>query len=327
MAPRIRIPSHLSRPLRCGALVPRYEAAIRTASTAAAATTSPAQSIDPITAASYSQLASHHPTQPPSFRSPEARRSQLLRQYTSIVRTSPLMVFLQHNNLLSTEWVAIRRELVTALRKLDERLISEGRTGVPPLADLVKLQIVQTRIFDAALRIVDYFDPKAAGVADGEPTHDLSRAAHDVVFRKKGKHDLSPILAGPIAVLTFPVVSPEHLKAALSVLAPKEMGFPAPTRKANPGWHEPSVQDGLRKLMVLATRVDGRVFDTEETKWVGSIEGGLDGLRAQLVYALQSVGAGLTSTLEGAAKSLWLTMESRRSVLEEEQKGGEKKEE
>ena len=54
--------------------------------------------------------------------------------------------------------------------------------------------------------------------------------------------------------------------------------------------------------------------------WVGGIDGGLDALRAQLVYLLQSAGMGLTSALEGAGKSLWLTMESRRSVLEEESK-------
>jgi large subunit ribosomal protein L10 len=48
------------------------------------------------------------------------------------------------------------------------------------------------------------------------------------------------------------------------------------------------------------------------------------------VYLLQSAGLGLTTALEGASKSLWLTMESRRSVMEEEQNGpkeGEKKEE
>jgi large subunit ribosomal protein L10 len=53
---------------------------------------------------------------------------------------------------------------------------------------------------------------------------------------------------------------------------------------------------------------------------VGGIEGGLDGLRAQLVYLLQSMGAGVTNTLESAAKNLYFTMESRRTMLEEEGK-------
>jgi hypothetical protein len=117
------------------------------------------------------------------------------------------------------------------------------------------------------------------------------------------------------------------MKAALSILTPKESGFAAPTRKGNPDYHDPTVQNGLQKINLLAARVDGKVFDINETKWVGSIEGGIDGLRAQLIMALQSVGSSVTSTLEGAGKSLYLTLESRRSVLEEEQKPeGEKSE-
>jgi ribosomal protein L10 len=117
------------------------------------------------------------------------------------------------------------------------------------------------------------------------------------------------------------------MKAALSILTTKEAGFPAPTRKGNPDYHDATVQLGLQKLNLLGARVDGKVFDIAETKWVGSIEGGMDGLRSQLVMALQSMGSSITSTLEGAGKSLYFTMESRRSVLEDEQKGeGEKSE-
>jgi large subunit ribosomal protein L10 len=271
----------------------------------------------------------HH--QPPSYRRPEARRSQLLRQYTSLIRTSPLMVLFQHNNLRSVEWTAIRRELTQALRKVDEQQAPEGRLGRPFLSSHAKLQIVQTNVFEVALRIVEYFRPErkapaAAGrqLQDADNlaatvAHDLSRTAHDAVIRMKGKHELSALLVGPLMVLSFPYVSPEHLKAALSILAPKTIGFPAPTRRASPSYRESTVQDGLQKLMFLAARVDGRVLDTEETKWVGGIDGGMDGLRSQLVMALQSMGASITNALEGAGKSLYLTLESRRSVLEEEE--------
>lgn len=240
------------------------------------------------------------------------------------------MVLFQHNNLKSIEWTAIRRELVQALRKVDEQQASEGRSTIP-LASQAKLQVIQTSIFEVALRIVDHFNPEsvAGKNATGEEDvllHDLSRTVHSAVRHLKGKHELAPVLSGPLAVLSLPNVSPEHLKAALSVLAPKASGFSAPSRKANPGYHELTVQDGLQKLMLVAARVDGQVFDLEGTKWVGSIEGGLDGLRAQLVHALQAIGGGVTSTLEGASKSLYLTMESRRSVLEDEQKGGDNKE-
>jgi hypothetical protein len=79
----------------------------------------------------------------------------------------------------------------------------------------------------------------------------------------------------------------------------------------------------LQKLSLLAARVDGQVFDVDQTKWVGSIEGGMDGLRSQLIMALQSMGSSITNALEGAGKSLYFTLESRRSVLEDEQKGPE----
>lgn len=271
----------------------------------------------------------------------------MLRQYTSLIRTTPLMVFFQHNNLKSVEWVGIRRELNQAMQKVDEKIASEGRTA-PALAPHIKLQIVQTSIFEVALRVVEYFRPDKTAIAAGKSpsandpatqtsaeinlagsrddpslSHDLSRAAHDAVADLKGKHELSTLLLGPVALLSIPQVSPEHMKAALQVLAPKQAGFPAPTRRANPSWHEGTVQDGLKKVNLIAARVDGSVFDIDQTKWVGSIEGGIDGLRSQLVMALQSMGSSLTNALDGAGKSLYFTLENRKSVLEEEQKGPE----
>ncbi|KAK2791141.1 hypothetical protein FQN52_005097 [Onygenales sp. PD_12] len=331
MPPRLRLSvSRLSHPLRHEAVIyPRRYAA--TAAAATASSTSPS-----ISQKSKSKSAPPPPptvsSQPPSHRRPEFRKSQLHRQYTSLLRTTPLILLFQHNNIQSVEWSGIRRELVKALRKVDEAQAAAGRSE-PPIADLIKLQIIQTSIFEAALRVVDFFRPgetqpsrfaqiRGKG-ADPNLTHDLSRTAYAAVLDKKGKHDLSDILIGPIAVLTLPHVSPEHLKAALSILAPKSPQFPAPGRKANPGLYELPVQAGLQKLMLLAARVEGKVFDLDQTRWVGGIEGGMTGLRSQLVSLLQGAGASLTSTLEGAGKSLYLTLESRRTVLEEEQKGPE----
>ena len=76
--------------------------------------------------------------------------------------------------------------------------------------------------------------------------------------------------------------------------------------------------------MLLAARVEGRVFDVEGARWVGGIEGGIGGLRAKLVAMLQGVGAGVTSTLEAAGRSLWVTVEGRRGMLEEEEEKGGK---
>lgn len=335
MRPRLRLSSgRVSQSFRGQRPRCQHEiviAARSVSSAAAAASGTPAPSIDQMTSPRLS-IARYPPSQPPSHRNPEYRRSQLLRQYTSIIRTSPLIVFFQHDNLRSVEWTAIRRELGNALQKVDDQMAAQGR-NISPLAPLIKLQIIQTSIFEVALRIVEHFRPEkakssgelpgASGLRDDPSlTHDLSRTAHDAVRHMKGKHELTPVLVGPVAIISIPHVSPEHMKAALSILAPQESGFAAPRRKANPTYYELDVQNGLQKLSILAARVDGKVFDLDQTKWIGSIEGGMDGLRSQLVMALQSMGASITNALEDAGKSLYLTLESRRSVLEEEQKGG-----
>ncbi|KAK3306844.1 uncharacterized protein B0T15DRAFT_155280 [Chaetomium strumarium] len=284
------------------------------------------------------------PTKPPSARPSDTRKSQLLRTYTALLRSTPLILIFQHNNLTAVEWAAVRRELRIALNG-----VSTPGTGSAEIAETTQLQVIRTRIFDVALKIVEFHDPSkvaptTASTLSGEKiqvvyNHDLSPAAYDAV-KAATKGDaplpnstayaqLSPLLVGPMAILTLPAVSPTHLAAALSVLCPSPPAFPPPSKKKSPGYHEPIAQSGLQKLMLVGGRIEGKVFDLEGVKWVGGIEGGLDSLRAQLVYMLQSAGLGLTSALEGASKSLWLTMESRRSVLEEEQNGGkegEKKE-
>nr|OQO29326.1 hypothetical protein B0A51_02902 [Rachicladosporium sp. CCFEE 5018]OQO29876.1 hypothetical protein B0A51_02328 [Rachicladosporium sp. CCFEE 5018] len=253
----------------------------------------------------------HYPqTQPPAYKPPHYRKSQLHRQYQSLLRSTPLMLLFQHNNLKSVEWMGIRRELATAFAKADTELGVEQGVG-----EGSKVQIVQTGIFASALKVVEFWDPLG-----GEAAHGLSAEAHKAAKRNaKLRHGLEPLLSGPIAVLTFPNVSPAHVKAALSILAPSKQ-FPAPKRRANPGYYEAGVQNGLQKLMFLGARVEGKVFDAEGTKWVGSIEGGMMGLRGQLVAMLQSLGGSLTSTLEAAGRSLYVTVEGRRMALEEEAK-------
>lgn len=254
------------------------------------------------------------------------------------------MLLFQHNNLKSIEWMGIRRELAMALQKVDGSRAAEGR-GDADLAEGVKIQIIQTGIFAAALRIVEYFrpdlQPQAQSHLPSDPatqssisianvlpspddpklSHGLSRAAHDAVMDKKLAHALSPLLSGPLVAVTLPTVSPQHLKAVLSILSPSPPNFPAPSRRLNPGYHDITVQNGIQKLLLLGARVQGKVFDVEGTKWVGSIEGGLDGLRGQLVAMLSSVGAGVTNTLESAGRNLYFTVEGRRGMLEDEQKG------
>ena len=273
-------------------------------------------------------------TQPPSARLPDVRKSQLLRAYTATLRSTPLLLVLQHSNLTAVEWSAVRRELHLALARVPPPAAAPGLEPPVDIAGSVQLQVVRTGIFKVALRIVEFFDASAAAAAPGQPkvyTHDLSEAAYAATSKRvlqsmeipetSTYRQLSPLLVGPLAILKFPAISPAHLSAALSVLAPSPPEFPAPPRRTSPGYYEPTFQNAVKKLLLVGGRIEGDVFDVDGVKWVGGIDGGLDGLRAQLVALLQSAGMGLTSTLEGASKNLWLTVESRRSVLEEQEKG------
>ena len=240
--------------------------------------------------------------------------------------------------------MAIRRELAKALQKVDEDLAKNGDNSY--ISGGIKMQIVRTGIFASAVKVVEFWDPDLVVSAqvvepidpatatskstsgttgnkyDPSLRHGLSAKAHSVATSasQKRRHGLEPLLSGPLAILSFPSVSPQHLKAALQILSPSPPNFPAPRRKVNPAYHEPSVQNGLQKLLLLAARVEGKVFDTEGTKWVGGIDGGLDGLRGQLAAMLSGVGAQVTGTLEAASRTLYVTMEGRRGMLEEEEK-------
>ncbi|CZR62075.1 related to ribosomal protein YmL11 precursor, mitochondrial [Phialocephala subalpina] len=330
MPPRIHPPS------RAIASILKCKQPLRARHYATAAAITPAASHEQMIHSSP-PIARFPSTQPPSYKPPEFRKSQLLRQYASLLRSTPLMLLFQHNNLKSQEWVGLRRELTKALRKVDEARVAAGHAS-EPLADGIKIQIIQTGIFAAALRIVEFYKPDSqlstldpTDPATPSPatlplyndglTHTLSAAAHEAVVDTRTAHALAPLLSGPLMLLTFPNVSPQHMKAAMSILAPSAPDFPAPTRRANPGWHDPGVQSGLQKLLLLGARVEGKVFDVDGTKWVGKIEGGLDGLRAQLVAMLQGAGAAVTNTLESAGRSLYFTVEGRRTMLEDEEKG------
>lgn len=279
------------------------------------------------------------PSQPPSHKSADVSKSQLLRQYQSLLRSSPLILMFQHNNLKAAELLGIRRELAWAMQRVDEELAKNG--GNEHIGSFTRFQIVQTRMFAVALKVVEFWNPKfdqgpsvahptdpktatSTPIADVKGnsedfTHGLSERAYRAVKRSKRKHGLEPLFAGPLATLVLPSVSPQHLKAALSILSPSPK-TPAPKRRTNPTYHEPAVQSGLQKLMLLGARVEGKVFDFEGARWIATIDGGLDGLRAQLVSILQGAAAGLATTLESTGRNLYMTVEGRRGMLEEEEK-------
>lgn len=232
--------------------------------------------------------------------------------------------------------MSVRRELQFSLEKVDKDLSTS-------LAPAIKIQAVQTGIFESALLVADYYHPKehraafqphptdpstqsSAQLANHKPdpsdptlTHYLSRTAHSAASSHKKTHPLRNLLCCPLAAVSFPSVSPEHMRAALSILAPKAPTFAAPTRRVNPGYYDPNVQQAVQKLMFLGARVEGRVFDNEGARSVGAIEGGMEGLRGQLVRILGEMGAGVTQALEGMGRSLWVTLEYRRENMQEEE--------
>lgn len=269
------------------------------------------------------------PTKPASARPVETRKSQLIRTYTSLLRTTPLILLFQHSNLTAVEWAAVRRELGKALAAVPLPNAAPGENPVD-IAPLVQLQVLRTNMLDVALKIVEFYNPEVAAAASttarstrGPLVHDLSEAAYQAVKDTKIPEDsayaqIQPLLVGPISALVMPAVSPAHVAAALSILAPVPGKIPAPTRRKNPGYHDPTCQSGLAKLLLVGGRIEGKVFDQAGVNWVGGIEGGMDGLRAQLVGILQGAGLGITTTLEGGSKSLWLALEGRKGQLEDE---------
>ncbi|KAM3499328.1 hypothetical protein MY10362_007399 [Beauveria mimosiformis] len=268
-------------------------------------------------------------TKPPSARPAETRKSQLIRTYTSLLRTTPLVLFFQHSNLTAVEWAAVRRELKKAVSAVPSTIA--GPDGQPiDISDSVQLQVLRTNMFDVALKIVEFYNPEAAAALGptartwrGPITHDLSEAAYQAIHKaevtsESAYSQIEPLMVGPLAALVMPAVSPTHLAAALSILSSTPGSFPAPTRKKSPGYHDPVCQNGLAKLTLVGGRIEGKVFDQAGVNWVGGISGGLDGLRAQLVHILQSAGLGITTTLEGGSKNLWLALEGRKEQLKEE---------
>jgi ribosomal protein L10 len=239
--------------------------------------------------------------------------------------------------LTAVEWAAVRRELKKAINAVAP-LASSPDTEPVDVASNIQLQVLRTNMLNVAFKIVELYDPEAAAslaktarTTRGALVHDLSEAAYEAIRNTPVPQDstyaqIEPLMVGPIAALTLPAVSPAYLAAALSVLSPVPGKFPAPTRRKNPGYHDPTCQNALAKLVLVGGRIEGKVFDQSGVNWVGGIEGGLEGLRAQLIHILQGAGLGITNALEGNSKNLWLALEGRKGQLEDEQsgkKGGE----
>ncbi|KAF2862656.1 hypothetical protein K470DRAFT_255583 [Piedraia hortae CBS 480.64] len=233
---------------------------------------------------------------PNTHRSPLARKTQLHRQYQSLLRSTPLMLFFQHNSLTAREWESVRREL--------RRAVGDDGAGAA-----VRLQVVGTGIFDSALRVVEFWDRDTGGLSE-EAWRATSKGNQPDLH-----HPFEDITCGPLAVLTFPSIDPTLVKAALQILAPQASAFPAPKKRLTPSYYERPVQDGVAKLMLLGARVGRNAQDIDGVRWLGSLPN-LDGLRAQLVAILSSAGRSVTDTLSSPGQGLYITVDGRRRMLE-----------
>ncbi|KZZ96157.1 hypothetical protein AAL_04453 [Moelleriella libera RCEF 2490] len=262
-----------------------------------------------------------------SARPVETRKSQLIRTYTSLLRTTPLILFFQHSNLTAVEWAAVRRELRRAIDAVSEPLES-GSSTIQNASSQVQLQILRTNMLAVALKIVEFHQPTAPDVLKFTRrshhkllAHDLSKVAYKniqeaAITSNSAFAHLQTVMVGPLAALVLPAVSPPHLAAALSVLAPIAGIFPAPSRRKHAGYYDPICQNGLSKLLLVGARVEGKVLDRSGVHWVGGVQGGLDGMRSELVSTLQSAGFSVTTALSSGSKSLWLALEGRTTQLE-----------
>ncbi|KYK55923.1 ribosomal protein YmL11 precursor, mitochondrial [Drechmeria coniospora] len=237
------------------------------------------------------------------------------------------MVFFQHSNLTAVEWAAVRRELRKAIAVVP---LSTSCSNTEPLelCQRVQLQVLRTNMLDVALRIVEFHCPKVMrGLGStvhppqGLMIHDLSRAAYDAIrtvdtLPSSAYTQIEPLMTGPVAALVMPVVSPAHLAAALSVLAPVPGKFPPPTRTTTPGYYDPACQSGLAKLVLIGGRIEGKILDQVGVNWVAGINGGLGELYSRLINLLKGTGPSVTRALDYRSQNLWLTLNGRQSQLE-----------
>jgi len=201
------------------------------------------------------------------------------------------------------------------LAKVDAGLPEEEKLG-----KFIGIMTVNTELLGVAMRIAD--TPAPGGKLW---THGTSLEAADGGKRLKRKHHLASLLVGPLAVLTFPRLSPVHIAAAMDMLFPVRRG---PAKKG----FDPAATAGLQKCILLGARVQerpvgtGRALNDEGIRWLSGLKS-VDEMRGEIVALLQSVGGGeVVRALESVAISLGRTVEGRRRLLEEEA-GGPKEEE
>ncbi|KAK9385995.1 hypothetical protein V1515DRAFT_606536 [Lipomyces mesembrius] len=112
----------------------------------------------------------------------DSRKTFLIDRYAYIIRNRPLMVFVQHNNLLKSDSLQIRNQF----KKIG-----------------VTFTVLRVNIFNVALRNSSHPDPASL------EAQQMYRGV---------RHPLKDLLAGPTAVVSFDDVDPQKLKSVVDVV-------------------------------------------------------------------------------------------------------------
>lgn len=206
--------------------------------------------------------------------------------------------------------MAIRRELAAVLAKVDAGL-PEGEK----LGRFIGITTVDTALLGVTMRIADRAAPGGKLWTHGTSPEAAARGK-----KLKRNYKLAPLLVGPLAVLTFPRLSPPHISAAMDMMFPVKRG---PAKKG----FDPAATAGLQKCFLLGARVQERpvgmqrALDDGGIRWLSGLKT-VEEMRGEIVSLLQTVGGGeLVRALESVAISLGRTVEGRRMILEEEARG------
>jgi large subunit ribosomal protein L10 len=198
-----------------------------------------------------------------------ARKQFLYSHYDHLLDTSDLVLVFQPNNLTMAEWSQLRRAISavpTPKSKSDPEAVYVPATLVSARTGLLSM-LVRKR-------------------AEARPAVDFS-----------------PLLSGPIALLTCPSLSPGYLKGLLQAVN-KAFAYrpPAPTAS--------SVQVTPRLMLLGGIMEKNKLVSTQDILEIGKLPE-LDTLRAQLVGLLemparqtigilnQAAGGSLVRTLQG----------------------------
>lgn len=243
---------------------------VRTFSTSAASRASVSAS-----PSASSSAAAPAPTSSSSSRTFPDKKAFLYEKYLRLLRDSPMVLVLQHNNLSVADFSKLRADLA-AIK------LPEGE------AARASLTVVRAGLIKAVTRELSADNPAMA--------------------------QLQPALSGPIALLTCPHLTPAYLSALFNVVdralghAPPRapaagQSFPA-VAVANPRLVPlAAVLEGNRLLPVPQTRDVGRIGSLDQLR--AQIVGLLSAPGQQLAGVLsQASGSQLALTLEGRKRDL-----------------------